>query len=191
MKFRAIIISVAAGATMSSAIAAQSKTGIRAIDFLNRTYAAGCYTGEGRKSIKVANGKFADGDDFFNVDEQVTYGDVNGDGKEDAIVRIYCGNSAGTYRDFEVDVFTASGKGAKLISRIDQPQMEADYKRTFRKGIVFGLAEPAPEIKAGRIEIGALTDGSFAGPANTTTFEYKLAGAKLVVMGKPKRKKNT
>lgn len=187
MKFKAIILSFLAVAMMSSAAMAQSTNGIRSVDFLNRTFPFGCYSGEGRKSIMVVDGKFADGDDFFNVDEKIVYGDVNGDGREDAIVRVHCGNSAGTFRDFEVDVFTANGKGVKLLGRIGQPQIEADYKRTFRRGIVFAFAETDPEIDGGHLKIAALTDGSFAGPANTATFEYKLGGTRFVLVGKPKR----
>jgi len=191
MKLKALLLAVVAVATISSAASAQSKTGIRSVDFLNRTYAKGCYTGEGRKNIKVVDGKFADGDDFFNIDEKVVYGDVNGDGKEDAVVRVNCGNSAGTFRDFEVDVFTMAGKNVKLLARLGQPQMETDHKRYYKNGIVFALAEAEPEIEGRTIEIAAITDGSFASPAYTTTFEYKLAGTKLVLHGKPKRKKNS
>jgi hypothetical protein len=179
------------GTTLVNAQGKAQNGGIRNFDFLNHTYAKGCYTGEGRKTIKVTDGKFADGDDFFNVELKVVYGDVNGDGKTDAIVRVDCGNSAGTYRNFEVDVFTMVGKIVKLIGRIDQRQIELDYKRGYRKGIVFNLADVDPEIEAGRVEIAAYTDGSFASPANITTFDYKLTGTKFVLRGKPKRKKIT
>lgn len=48
--------------------------------------------------MKVRNGKFKDPDNnFFNIaKEEIVYGDVNGDGSEDAVVLIRCGSAAGT-----------------------------------------------------------------------------------------------
>ncbi len=167
-------------------------SGIRDIDFLNFTYQPSvCSADIGLpRTVKVAGGEFKDGDNFYNVRrEEIGYGDLNGDGGEEAVVQIRCGSSAGTLRAFEVQAFTLRGGRATLLARLDSDRVEGDYKKTYPRGVVFYPGEHAPKVEGGRLIFEALTDGSFASPANVATFDYRLAGSRFVLTGRPKRAK--
>lgn len=174
---------------------AGATSGIRAVDFLNHGYpASACSEDVGLpKIVKVRGGEFKDRDNnFFNVaKDEIAYGDLNGDGSEDAAVQIRCGAGNGTLRAFEIQAYSFQGGQPKLLARLDSSAVEADYKKTFPNGIVFFPGESGPKIAGGHLFVQALTDGSFAGPANVATFDYKLAGDKFVLAGKPARRKRS
>lgn len=180
--------------TISSIGFGQSKdSGIRSIDFLNHSYESSvCSEDLGiAKTVKVAAGKFSQDENFFNVYEgKVVYGDVNGDGSEDAAVQIVCGSSAGSLRAFEVQVFTFQDGQAKLLGRLDNHGVESAYKKLYPNGFVVALAGDEGKIANGHLFVGAYTDGSNAGPKYISTFDYKWSGDKFVLVGKPARKPN-
>ncbi len=170
-------------------------SGIRGFDFLNYGYPASvCAEDVGLpKTVKVRGGEFKDRDNnFFNVaKDEIAYGDLNGDGSEDAVVQIRCGAGNGTLRAFEIHAYSLQNGQPKLLARLDSTGVEGDYQRTFPNGIVFFPGENGPKIANGHLVVEALTDGSFADPANVATFDYKLAGNKFVLVGKPTRKKRS
>ncbi|HWW77630.1 MAG TPA: carboxypeptidase-like regulatory domain-containing protein, partial [Pyrinomonadaceae bacterium] len=102
--------------------AGTTASGIRDVDFLNHTYtASGCATdAELPKTVKVTGGEFKNEESlFYNVRaDEIGYGDLNGDGSEEAIVQIRCGSSAGTLRAFEIQAFTLRGGSATLLARL-------------------------------------------------------------------------
>ena len=177
--------------------ASQSNTasGIRSINFLNYSYQGSvCSEDAGLpKTVKVRNGKFRDRDsNFFEVAKQeIVYGDVNGDGSEDAVVLIRCGSAAGTLRAFEVHAYSFQNGQAKLLARLDSTGVESDYRKTYTDGTLFYAGEHGPKIVKGHVIVQALADGSFAGPENVATFDYQLSGGKFVLSGKPTRTKRT
>ena len=143
------------------------------------------------KTIKVTQGKFAAAENFFNVYEsRVLYGDINGDGQEDAAVQISCGSSAGSLRAFEVHVFTFKNGAATLLARLDSGGLERAYKKLYPRGFVVTLAGDEGKIARGHLFVGAYTDGSNAGPKYISTFDYQWAGGKFKLFGKPVRKLN-
>jgi hypothetical protein len=170
-------------------------SGIRSIDFLNHSYQGSvCSVGAGLpKTVRVRNGKFKDRDsNFFNVArEEIVYGDVNGDGSEDAVVLIRCGSAAGTLRAFEVHAYSFQNGQAKLLARLDSTGVESDYQKSYPGGTVFYAGEHGPKIVNKHVIVQALTDGSFAGPENVATFDYQLSRGKFVLSGKPTRTKRT
>jgi hypothetical protein len=170
-------------------------SGIRNIDFLNYSYQASvCSEDTGLpKTVKVSNGKFNDRDsNFFNVaKEEIVYGDVNGDGSEDAVVLIRCGSAAGTLRAFEVHAYSFQNQRASLLARLDSTGVISDYQKTYADGTLHYAGENGPKIVNGHVIVEALTDGSFAGPENVATFDYQLSGGKFVLSGKPTRTKRT
>jgi hypothetical protein len=191
-----IVLLTALFLAFSSVGLAQSKTasGIRSIDFLNYSYQpSACSEDVGiPKTVKVRNGKFKDGDNFYDIaKKEIGYGDLNGDGSEDAAIQIRCGSSAGTLRAFEIHVYTFQNGQAKLLARLDSTGVESDYKKTYPDGVVFFPGENAPKIQNGHLIVEALTDGSFAGPENIATFDYKLSEDKLVLSGNPTKTKRT
>jgi hypothetical protein len=170
-------------------------SGIRSIDFLNHSYQGSvCSEDTGLpKTVKVRNGKFKDRDsNFFDVArEDIVYGDVNGDGSEDAVLLIRCGSAAGTLRAFEVHAYSFQNGRASILARLDSTGVEGDYRKSYKDGIVFYAGENGPKIVNGHVLVQALTDGSFAGPENVATFDYHLSGDKFVLSGKPTRTKRT
>ena len=175
------------------ASASERTSGIRGIDFLNYSYQTSvCAEVVGLpQTVKVRRGKYKDRDsNFFNVvRREIAYGDVNGDGREDAVLLIRCGSSAGTLRAFEVHAYSLQNGRAKLLARLDSTTVESDYQKSYPGGIIFYAGETGPKIVEGHVLVQALTDGSFAGPENTATFNYQLSAGKFVLNGKPTRKK--
>lgn len=168
-------------------------SGIRSVDFLNHSYQSSVCSEDLDigPTVKVSKGKFSQEENFYNVYEnRIIYGDINGDGQEDALVQISCGSSAGSLRAFEAHVFTYQNGGAKLLARIDSRSVESAYKKIYPQGFVVTLAGDEARIANGKVFVGAYTDGSNAGPKYISTFSYKLAGDKLVITGKPARKLN-
>jgi hypothetical protein len=166
---------------------------IRSVDFLNYSYQGSvCSEDSGLpKTVKVSNGKFKDSDNnFFDiVKEEIVYGDVNGDGSEDAVVLIRCGSAAGTLRAFEVHAYSSQNGQANLLARLDSTGVESDYQKSYPKGMLHYAGENGPKIVNGHVIVEALTDGSFAGPENVATFDYQLSGDKFALSGKPTIKK--
>lgn len=168
-------------------------SGIRGVDFLNHSYQGSvCSEDAGLpKMVKLRSGKFKDRDSNFLdvVKREIVYGDVNGDGSEDAVVLIRCGSAAGTFRAFEVHAYSFRNGRANLLARLDSTGVESDYQKSYPDGIVFYAGENGPKITNGHVIVQALTDGSFAGPENVATFDYRLSGEKFVLNGKPTRMK--
>jgi hypothetical protein len=182
----------------SSVVFAQSKTasGIRRVDFLNHSYQASvCSEDAGLpKTVKVRKGKFKDKENnFFGVaKKEIAYGDVNGDGSEDALVLIRCGNTnSSTLRPFEVHAYSFQNGQAKLLASLDSTGVESDYQKSYPDGMLMYPGENGPKIVNGHVIVKVLTDGSFAAPENDTTFDYQLSGDKFVLSGKPTKTKRT
>lgn len=181
----------AAQAEGHAAPTSNTTSDIRSVDFLNYSYHGSvCSEDVGLpKTVKVRNGNFKDRDsNFFEiVKEEIAYGDVNGDGSEDAVVLIRCGSAAGTLRAFEVHAYSFQNGQASLLARLDSTAVEGDYKKSYANGTLFYAGENGPKIVGGHVIVEALADGSFAGPENVATFDYQLRGNKFVLSGKPTR----
>lgn len=164
---------------------------ISSVDFLNYSYQSpSCAEDLGiSKTVKVSKGKFKDGDNYYNVkDNNFMYADVNGDGREDAVVTIECGNSAGTFRSFEIHAFTLEKGQAKILATLDNNQVTEDYAKHFPDSFVFGIPQNGVTIDKGSLVADVMTDGSFAMPKNISTFIYKLSGDKFTLTAKPKKR---
>lgn len=184
-------------ATLCSAVITQAKptqeiakiaSDIQKVDFLNYSYQPSVCSDEIGipKTVKVHEGKFKDGDNFYTIAAtEMSYGDVNGDGREDAVIQVRCGSSAGTLRAFEIHVYTDRNGKAELLATLDSLGVEADYKKTNPEGTVFFPSQNAPKIVNGHLMIEALTDGSFASPENMTTFDYRWNGDKFILCETP------
>lgn len=140
-------------------------------------------------TVTLKLGKFEDpAERFYHiVDNKQIYGDLDGDGREEAVVPIFCGGRQSKLTSFEIQVFTAENKKPRLLARIDATTMEADYKKSDPKGFLVTLGGARPEIKDGLLIVKAPTDGEKDSPKNLTTFTYKLTDGKLVLQGKPSK----
>ena len=172
--------------------AADENSGIRSVDFLNYKYeSSSCADDLGiSKTVKVSKGEFKDGDNnFYNVfEDKISYGDLNADGIEDAVVAIACGNSAGSFRAFEVHAFTFENGNAKMLKHLNSTDLEIVYKKSNANGFIVIIGEEGARIENGKLIVEALTDGSNASPENVTTFTYKWNAGNFVLDGKPQTK---
>lgn len=166
---------------------------IRSVDFLNYSYpSSGCAEDLGiDKTVKVSKGQFKDGENnFYNVkDNNFMYADVNGDGKEDVVVTIECGNSGGTFRSFEIHAFTFENGKAKLMGTLDNAQVSDAYAKISNGDTyVFGIPMNGVTVDNGKLVVDVFTDGSFASPKNVTTFTYEFVGDGFVSTTKPTKR---
>ena len=180
--------------TKGAAAGGAAPSGIRGVDFLNHSYQlAACSEDVGLpKTIKVGGGKFQAVDNYFELDKnEIAYGDVDGDGSEDAVVYIRCGSAAGTLRAFEVHAYSFRDGRASLLARLDSKGVEGDYRKIYTDGTLHYAGERGPKIVNGRVIFEALADGSFAAPEYTATFEYQLGRGKFLLSGRPTRAKRS
>ncbi len=114
-----------------------AKSAIRSVDFRNFDYPASCFYADNRfgygdnsfgKVIHVKNGEWdwkplgfepsgpkAEIADYFQVDD-VVYGDLKGDGREEAVVLTSCDQSHSPDPPQELFVFEMSAKGPQLLA---------------------------------------------------------------------------
>ena len=158
---------------------AQRGGDIKAVDFKNFTYRPGCaYDG---KPVRARGGKFErpseDDRMYFSV-RQVTYGDLTGDGRAEAVVVSHC-NTGGTGQFTEGYVYTMRRGRAVEILRLEQGDR------------AFG------GIKDVRIEHGLLLVERYAPaepgvgaccPKYIDTDTYRVRGSRLVAVGRTKRR---
>jgi hypothetical protein len=74
------------GITIGFVFSVNAQTDIRKVDFKNFKYSILNLSGEKRETIPVKNGKFSKSKRVFSV-EVSGYGDLDGDGKEEAIIK--------------------------------------------------------------------------------------------------------
>ena len=175
MKRFAIVISLML--LWSATVAAQGD--IRKVDFKNFTYLAHCL-GETPENIKVKNGEYSketqeDGyvDRFYFKVFSITYGDVNSDGRDEAVTLTVC-NTGGTGNFSEGMVYSMKAGKPSLIARI--PGGDRAYGG----------------LRAARVERGLLVvesnevgeQGGACCPEFILTTNYKVIGGKLQPQGK-------
>lgn len=157
---------------------------IRSVDFRNRSYPFNL--GGDEETIKLRNGKDkrGDGGEIYSVGKNdVVYGDVNGDGVEDAIVRIRLWTGA-SLRDFEIQAYVFKDGEAKLLARLNMSQVAGDYKNSMC------CSGEGLRVKNGHVIFDVLTDGKIILSAEkVTTFDYVLSGGAFGLSGAPKSRK--
>lgn len=151
---------------------------IKKVDFKNFTYEPFC-GGDEPEKITVKKGEYSrdKGDDklYFNV-ENPTYGDVNGDGKEDAIILSIC-NTGGTGQFSEGFVYEMKDGKPALLTRIEGGD-RADGGLVSAK-VQNGLLAVERNLEEG---------GGACCPEATETINYKWNSKKLVEQGKGVRR---
>lgn len=175
-------LSLLAGICLLAALAAQAQTDIHQVDFKNFTYTPFC-AGEVAEKITVKNGEFArekemDGytDRMDFTIRSVTYGDLNVDKKDEAIVLSIC-NTGGTGQFSEGFVFTMKTGKPSLWMRIPGGDRADGGLRTaaVENGLLVVEANDASENS------GACC------PEFAVTTKYRLAGSKMTEIGIPIR----
>lgn len=172
---------------------ASSAGGIRRVDFLNFTYHSQLCSKELKgipAVVRVHAGEFKTDDVYFGVlDKKVLYGDVTGDGIEEAIVTVGCGETQANFGFSEVFVYAMKSGTASLLASLNDDGIKEDYVRYYPNGDRFTEWWGIRNLKTrnGALEIDALVDGSHAMPQYVATLIYRWDGRSLSLNGKPRR----
>jgi hypothetical protein len=163
------------------------KTGIRAVDFANFTYFPSCNGNQsGPVKVKdrtIQNNKIVDGvnepidenlPNYFDLGEPV-YGDLDGDGKEEAVIQSEC-NMGGTANFDEGYIFAMKDGTPVLVARVEGGDRGM--------GGIANLKIVENRLVLTRNESSVNCCAEF-----TVTTSYRLKGNKLVVVGTPERRK--
>ncbi|MFN7945458.1 MAG: hypothetical protein U0Z53_08905 [Blastocatellia bacterium] len=169
-----ILLSIAAGQAPTA-----DHQAIRQVDFKNFAYQPDCIGDDRnhRPTIRVKNGSFTrekeDDRLYFEVRE-VVYGDLTGDGQEEAVVLTLC-NTGGTGQFTDGIVFTMRQGRPAVIATL-------------------GIGDRADGgIHEVKIENGLLKVSRYGGtsgaccPDYIETYTFRMSGGKLAPVGKPVR----
>jgi hypothetical protein len=172
---------------MTCLSAAPQKGGIRGVDFNNTDYPSDCskvYSNSGFPDvIHVVNGNWkhgSGGDAVFFGNNPPIYGDVNGDGRDEAVVHTSCGLAVSTEAHDEIFVFGMATFRPKLLAKLSALDLGApshDFAWTFTD----------VQVKNGQLVVGYLTGGPRAQPAWEVTARFKVIGGRLVRTGSDKK----
>jgi len=170
-------------------------TTIRQVDFLDFTYTTSLCTkdvGIGPE-VTVHNGEFKQGNDadeayFGVVDNKVVYGDLTGDGQEEAVVHTACGRTAWNYGLEEFFVYTRQNDSLRLVARVNQDQMVNDYQRNYPEGVLWSTRFNGVRVRSGSLLIDWNADGAHCCPEHIVTMQYRLDGEQLMAIARPVRR---
>jgi hypothetical protein len=160
-----------------------AQTNIRRIDYSNFIYEPLC-VGDEAKKITVKNGEFfeekeMDGytERFYFKASPAEYGDLNGDGQDEAVVLSVC-STGGTGNFSEGFIYEMKNSKPRLLARIEGGDRADGGLRSAR-------------VENGVLVVESNEPGEFGGaccPEFVLTTRYKLRGDKLIVTGKPERR---
>jgi uncharacterized protein len=160
---------------------------IKAIDFRNYTYDLGtswCAKEFGSSTVEVRNGEFGDfSNTGFSIDaDRIVYGDVTGDGHDEAVVITYCGGmhpeeQAFVYgmKDGRAVVLTKLEPGSRAFGGIVQPHI--------CQGCSKGIS-----IHDGVINVERTHGKAACCPEYIEKRSYRWNGASLMQVGKGSRR---
>jgi hypothetical protein len=150
---------------------------IHRIDFANLAYPSECwksYPNAGfEKTLHVSNGEWTKGTGsdqiyFGIINKKIDYGDLDGDGQDEAIVHTACGFTTGNAWDDEVFVFRMGSHGPMLLSRLSS----SDWLDS-SLGIPWKISNV--EVNGRVLGVSYLAGGSHAQPEwiATALFEWR------------------
>lgn len=155
-----------------------AQTNIRAVDFKNFTYLAHCIA-ETPENVTVKNGEFSMEkqeagyvDRFYFQVMDVSFGDLNGDRRDEAIVLTVC-NTGGTGNFSEGFIFSTKAGKPALVARIPGGDRADGGLRTTRveKGLLVVESNDPGE------------NGGACCPQVIVTTRYRLAGDRITKVG--------
>ena len=164
-------------------VSAYGQSDIRAVDFKNFTYLVHCIS-ETPENVTVKNGEFSmekqeEGyvDRFYFKVFDVSFGDLNGDRRDEAIVLTVC-NTGGTGYFSEGFIFSMKGGKPALVARVPGGDRADGGLRTTRveRGLLFVERNDPGE------------DGGACCPQVIVTTSYRLAGDRITQVGEETRR---
>lgn len=164
---------------------------IRSIDFKNFTYASQFCDEQFHigNPVQLRDGGFTKGaelDEVFFAIKNVTYGDLTGDGTEEAVIQARCGLSGSSGPgSTEIFVFTFRDGRTELLTELNDLRISSDYLHYNPRGIYDGIPDDAVMLKKNALLLKALVDGPRCCPRFTATLTYTWDGTKLSLSEKP------
>ena len=166
-----------------STLATSAQSDIHSVDFKNFTYSAYCAS-EDPQNIKVKDAEYSketpkDGyvDRIWFKAFSIKYGDLNGDGKDEAVILSVC-NTGGTGNFSEGYIYSMKAGKPTLLARI--PGGDRAYGGLTEASVDNGV------LIVERNDVGET--GAACCPESILTEHYKLAGSQIVEIGKPSRR---
>jgi len=172
---------------------------IRSVDFLNFTYFPSLCTDEFGdhgigKTVKVKNGEFSTEDVYYGVvQDEVIYGDLTGDGNEEAIIHVACGLYKANYGLSEIFIYTIRNGKAALLATLNEEEINSQYNRYYPKnfntfdGLTWSIIDNGVKVEDGLLTVEKFVDGPHCCPENIATIKYQWNGQNLVQAGKAVR----
>lgn len=182
--------------TLACVVNAAAKCGeIRGFDFAN-----GAYEIQSKKLLadkptrfraKLRNGKYDVPHPpeflayFYAQFKSVRFGDLNGDGRDEAVVAIDYGSNSASFVLTNYFVFGRHASQVRLIGSIQQDWLDSQTSEIMHESI----QEPI-YITDGILYIRHGAGGSRPSPIYTATFRYRISNGKLSAYGGPLYAKN-
>ena len=183
--------------TAASARGGSRPASIRAVNFRNFSYPVNRFCKDESQAgiAKVVNGKVVVGRDKdygphgFEV-TKILYGDLTGDGAEEAVVSTVCGNLepvsfnqspiANTY------VYTMEKGNLKLLSLFNESDLEADYKSYFNEE-TFLFAGGVERVAGNKLDYAVMALEGMCCPKWNVAMVLRWNGTGFVLAQKPTR----
>lgn len=166
---------------------------VHRIDFRNSIYVA---LPSDRKdyrlpeSIQVKDGEFKAGKEmdevYFSI-ASIEYGDLTGDGREEAVVHATCGMSMGNGWADDFYIYAMDKGHVESLGTLGSREMTRDYLRRQPDGVLWRVS--SVKVKDGKLDIEWFADGSHAAPQFIVTLEYWWNGHAFVMNGAPIKRK--
>ncbi len=112
---------------------------------------------------------------------EVTCADLDDDGKQEALVELFCGLRGANYVLVEGHIFKV-GDSAPEASLADE-RVQADYKRFYPESEPWNLQEVV--VRDGGVEAQFYADGPHCCPEREVRMRYDLEGGELALEGEP------
>jgi hypothetical protein len=176
-------VTLSLGLLFLLAFVANAQSDIHGVDFKNFTYHPHCVS-EDALTIRVKDGEFSketqmDGyvDHFYFNVFGISYGDLNGDGKDEAVVLSSC-NTGGTGNFTEGFVFTLKAGNPTQIANIPGgDRADGGLRRAWvENGLLFVDANEATE------------DSGACCPQAAVITKYRVTAGKLAQVGEPQHR---
>ncbi|MDD3473689.1 MAG: hypothetical protein PHS86_12975 [Syntrophaceae bacterium] len=169
---------------------------IRDVDFKNFKYQlsnAAWMTLEIARTTEVHNGEMSQHDGYFKVERQL-YGDLTGDGRDEAVVIVNWGLEGANWWGTDIYVFTLADRLVQL-ALISEDATEHDYHRWFpsggnaSEGNVWKTLDDKITIQRQMLIIQRYVDGPHCCPENIASMIYRWDGNTFVLGSRPEKRK--
>lgn len=171
-----------------------SDMSIQSVDFLNFSYYPNlCYQDYAKdgiqKVVQLHNGEFKNNEVFYSVvDNKIFYGDLTGDGSEEAVVHIACGLFIANSWGSEIFIYTLKNGKAVLLASLNDNDMNRDYYRHYPSGFLWRITDSGLKIIDGNLIVERYADGPHCCPEYVVTLLYRWNGKQLVLDKQPRKK---